>query len=551
MNKRKTKFTRYLFALLREYKKEECYGVVMTVFCSFSVFVTPYLSKHLIDNVAKFKSTAEMYPSMLIFLAVCLLQPIFNYLRDYFFMYISENIKFDVRSRLFLRVINSPLCFFDKTTKGDIISRIANDGGSLSSFITSFWAVVVNNAVCVLMSIVGMFLLSPSIAFVLTLYIMIYTVFNVCVGEKFEKISSESLSLNDRFYTTIEQNIDNIELIKAFVAEKRVSSQYLCTLKKLFNLGIRNAKLASLCNGVSNTIVIFAIATIYCLGFGGVLNGWMTIGSVVALEVYFQMLLGPIHELINSNMAYRQFIPVLKRLHEYFELPAEGMVPSKNAQKTKKTPSVVFKNVTFGYDGQQGILDNFSFDFCGVGLYGIIGPSGIGKSTIAKLMMGFYEPCGGEVLVRPGESLATSLCDLRLNISFVSQSTQLFNVSVRENLLLGHQHQNDISDAKLIAVCKRLNLHSKIESLPDKYDTIINEKINLSGGEMQRLAIVRAYLKDAPINIFDEITSSLDDANSQDVMEIINEMKQKSVVILLTHKLKMLEGAKKVIKLGG
>jgi ATP-binding cassette subfamily B protein len=233
-------------------------------------------------------------------------------------------------------------------------------------------------------------------------------------------------------------------------------------------------------------------------------------------------------------------------LHEYFELPVESYAVGYTREPVQK-PAIVFENVSFGYVSEQRILDNFNFEFCGPGLYGIMGPSGIGKSTIAKLVLNLYKPDSGSVVIYLDKSIANSLEEVRTNISYVAQSTELFNISIRENVLLGCK--KEVSDAMLAAICERLNLHDKIERLVDGYDTVVSEKINLSGGEMQRLALARAYLKNAPITILDEVTSSLDDANSQSVMEVINEMKQKSIVILLTHRAAMLVRAKKVINL--
>ncbi|GHU85674.1 ABC transporter permease [Clostridia bacterium] len=548
MKKQVFEFKSYLFNLIKEHKKKEFLGILVTFLLNFSVFVTPYLSRYLIDSVAKFETIKDIYLVFFVFLIACLLQPIFGYVRDSIFRYVSENIKMDIRSKLFMKVLYSPVVFFDKNSKGDVISRITNDGGSLSGFITTFWAVVVNNIIFLLMSLIGMFLLSHFITFVLVFIMLAYAAYNVYIGEKFEKISEKSLKLNDEFYTTIEQNIDNIELIKTFVVEEKTNEQYNSVLNKLYEISNKSGQLASFSGGISSTIVAFAIATIYLLGFNFVLANQMTIGAVVALIVYFQMLIGPIHELISSNTAYRQLVPVLKRLHEYLMLPAETFEEMQNNQPAGNEPLVIFQNVSFGYGDGEEVLSNLSFELRGTGLFGVVGSSGIGKSTVAKLMLRLYKPKCGNVDVYPCNTKVTSLKQLRSEIGYVAQSTELLNVSVRQNLLLGCE--NNVSEEELVDVCKRLGLHDKIVSLANGYDSIVNEKINFSGGEIQRFAIARVCLKKAPINIFDEITSSLDVVNFQKVVKIIDEMKQKSMVILITHKLNMLDGARKVIDLG-
>ena len=536
----------YLLKIVKKYKNKEILGIAISLFYSFLAFLIPYTSKYLIDSMTQ-KQTVNQEIFILIFFVISILQPILGYFKDVIFKNISESITYEIKSNLFSNILEAQFVFFEKTAKGEVLSRIVNDGDKASNFLTNIWLILIGDIIFLCIGMIEIFLLSRQIFFLIICGLLVYFIYNLYVDKVFEKLSEKNSAINDKICTIIEQSINNIELIKTFSAEKKINNLYLKFLNTSCQTNKKTEERASFYNGISETIVIITTSLLYYFGFNLLAKNKLTIGTIIALVSYFQMLLSPVHDLISFNIEYHKIVPITKRLFTYLNLPKE--IDHINLPKltVKKTPTLVFNNVSFHYKDGTNILEKLSFQFEGPGLYCFVGSSGIGKSTVARLILGLYQPCQGNINVFLNKKSITSLKELRSNISYVSQNSEMSNATLRENLTLGCS--SDISDNKLTEVCKKLGLSNKIKTLSDGYNTIINEKINFSGGEIQRVAIARALLKDSPINIFDELTSSLDETNFQNVLKIIKEMQKSKMVILITHRLEILKDANQVINL--
>lgn len=322
-------------------------------------------------------------------------------------------------------------------------------------------------------------------------------------------------------------------------------SKFLYYAKRLYTNKLKLYNLYNIVDSINGTIEVLSISLIYIVGFFLISKGKLTIGSVVAFDVYFQMIIPSIKILINFNSNYHEVVPMLSRLEEYFNIKQE--TPMTSCKFSNHSPSICFDKVTFKYDTDyqsRNILDSFSLKMDSNGLYGLVGQSGTGKSTIAKLMVGLYQPLKGNIMIDFGEE---TISNVRDNIGYASQNMKLFyNTTIRYNMTLGN---NSISNEEIRYICDKLNLNDKILKLPNGYEELVTEMTNLSFGEVQRIILARIYLQRKPINILDEITSSLDCSNTQLAKDVINELSKKSLVVLLTHNLDLLDGAKQLIRL--
>lgn len=542
---------KYLINFIEKYKTLEIIGLLITILYTIAVFLAPYASRYLIDDVLTTNSYEKLYYGILIFFVICIAQPLTGYVKDYIFLYISELISLDTRNKLFSKVVKAPLMFFDKTSKGEIISRIVNDGRQISDFVTNIFIVLIKNIILLVMVIVGMLILSPLITSIVIMFFLVYFIINIIISKKFEKLSSASLVNFDQFCTNIDQTVDNIVLIKTFMLEKHTESQYVKLLNKIYKNNMKTGKLRYLLDSLSSAIVVLSLTIIYGLGAILIMKHQLTIGTVVALGLYFQIFVQPIQELMNSNIKFREVVPIVERLNNYLYMQEEKNINPiiTDMNSNLSGTNIEISNLCFDYQKDLDTIEvlhclNMAID--NLGFYGIVGNSGSGKSTIAKILLGMYMPQKGQINICINGHALQSLSELRANISYVSQEVEMFNMSIRQNLLIGNP---TASEEEIIDVCKKLNIHNKIISLPNGYEDVINEKINLSGGEKQRLSIARAYLKNATINIFDEITSSLDKSCEDNVDDIIHELSEKSIVIFITHKLQSLVDAKRIFVL--
>lgn len=252
----------------------------------------------------------------------------------------------------------------------------------------------------------------------------------------------------------------------------------------------------------------------------------MSLGTMFAISLYFQVLVQPVYELINNTIQFRDIIPSLKQLDEYLSLGKEpqNMKLNNLSSACNIDNSLLVKGLNFNYkkDGQEiRALKNINIRFEGNGIYGIVGSSGSGKSTLIKLTLSLYSWNCGEIELTSNGKRIYNISDIRDSISYVSQDLELLNASILENLKLFNPN---ITTESVMYICKKLNLDDTINQLPLEYNDIINKKVNLSGGEKQRLCIARAILKNSPIYIFDEPISSLAASSENIVCSIINEL---------------------------
>lgn len=531
---------RRIIPLIKPYLFFEILGAILTILYTFAIFATPLVSKYLIDEVIPAKSIYKLYLGLGIFLIVCIAQPIVGYLKDLLFLHITEIITLKIRKKLFLKLIYAPLKFFDDTHKGEIISRIINDSRGASEFITNFFVIFVKNVFLIIVVIGGMLYLSPMITGIVIILFLLFFIVNWILSRRFSILQAKVQQNYDMICTNVEQMADSILTIKSFLAENKIFDKYEQVITNAYRNNKKIGHLSILLNNLTGVIVILSLVVIYGVGALQVMNEHMTLGTIIAIGLYFQILVQPTYELLNNNIHLRKVIPIFDRLYEYFDLENE---PLKD-EIISLDGEISIERVSFYYNENVCALNDISFIIEPKSFVALVGRSGSGKSTIVKLLLGFYRPTSGKIKIGGKDILDMGVNVLRKNISFVPQDIELFNTSIKENIRFG---KPDASDEEIFEICKKLKLHGKIISLPEGYDTIISERVNLSGGEKQRVAIARALIKKPKIFILDEPTSSLDPENEMILSEILKEISKDCTVIVIAHRLTTVVGADKII----
>jgi ABC-type bacteriocin/lantibiotic exporter with double-glycine peptidase domain len=530
-----------IWELIRPYFSAEILGLALTIVNTAAVFAAPIVSKYLIDEVLPAHSQEKLYYGLGLFLITCLAQPLAGYLKDLIFLSISENITYDIRKNLFARIIEAPLHFFDATPKGEIISRIINDGRSSSEFVSHLLIIVVKDFLLVIMVLGGMFYLSVPITAAVLLLLGIFIFVNSRLSRKFTALSAQTQQNFDSICKNVNQMLDGIITIKAFLLGDTVKMNFEHTLHNAFVCNKKVGSLGIFINNLTGSITVLALGVIYGLGMWLVISGKTTLGAVMALGIYFQLLTQPVLELQNNQIAYQKMLPIFTRLNEYLELKAEqtGVNQAEPVQG-----KIVAKNLSFAYHNAEETLHDINLVIPARGLIGLVGRSGSGKSTFVKLLLGFYLPTAGTITIGEKNILEIGVGDLRNSISFVPQEIDLFNCSIKENISCGRP---EITAERIVALCKQLGLHEKISALPEGYDSIISERVNLSGGEKQRIGIARALIKNAPVVIFDEPTAALDPENEAIIRNILEELSRERTVIVVAHKSTTIAKAQQIV----
>lgn len=451
-------------------------------------------------------------------------------------MKISEDIVRDYRVRMFEKVLRAPIQFFENNKNGEVVSRICNDGISVSDFLTDFFVVFIKNIVLVSMILVGMFMMSPILTGIVVILYVIYAILNYRMSQEFSTLSRNCRNSYDKICVKISQSITFIDTIKSYMQKNAWIDDYKEIAKESYinNLKVRNRN--NLLNCLSTSLVVISLTIVYGVGGYMIMSGKSTIGTIAAFGLFFQNLSSPIYEFMNANIDFKRMEPIFERINEYLALPEEY----QNGAVLEKMDSIKFKNVNFIYQKAENMsLKQVNMEFPARGMIALVGDSGAGKSTIIKLLNGYYNNYEGQILINAKEMCTYETQAVRKLISIVSQDIVLMNDTIRNNILMGSTG----TEKQMKEICQYVNLSEVIEKLPDGYDTVVNERINLSGGEKQRIAIARAVMRNSQVYIFDEPTAALDNKNEMHIKKIIEKLAKEKLVIVITHNLYLLNKA--------
>lgn len=514
--------------ILKQYIKKEIIGVVFTIVYSMFTFVTPIVSSYLVDEVIPTKSLKKLFVGVGMFVIICVLQPIIGCIKDYIFIDITENITFDIRKKLYKKIVHADFEFLDQAKSGDLVSIIMGDGRAISEFISNLFAILLKNALTILMIVIGMISIDWKTSLIVFLAFTFMIILQSIFNSKIRRISNEIQINYDNMCTCISQTNSMISYIKLENEEKSAILQYSDIIKKMKKDNIILDRTMVLINNITSIIIVVCVGIIYVFGALAVMNGKMTIGNVIAMGLYFQMLAGPLYEVMGIGIDTNVLVPIVERIERYEALTSEKLGECELVECIK---NISIEHLEYSRKGKK-VLSDINIRFPQNGIVYIVGESGTGKSTLLKLMMGMYKVDDNMITYNGIDINKYDIMSLRERISYVPQECQLFNRSVMYNLTYG---VDKVKYSEIIELCKILRIHETIEGLEYGYDSIITEKTNLSGGEKQRILLARAILKNSDVIMLDEPLASLDEENIGILGNVISKIAQTRLIIMVTH----------------
>jgi len=433
--------------------------------------------------------------------------------------------------------------FFDKAKKGEIISKMTNDTKQVSDFVSNFFSTLIKNILLITLIIIAMLSISWKITIVVLVLFIIFFVLSNKLDKNLEIISKKIAQNNDTLYSKIEQMLAMINTIKNYSFENQIINSHNETLVKQYNSTKKRNILTLVINNISVLFTLISLSVIYLLGCIDIINNMLTVGSIVTLGLLFQILIQPFYEIVNGVIEFKNTKPILNRIYEFCNLEQE--VKKNNKVNAVAKEYLKIKNLKFNYNLNEHVLEHISMEFPNKGLIGIMGESGSGKSTLIKLLLKYYIPTSGNIFLY-GKNYNTIGIEARHCFAVVPQEVILLNMSIMENFLVVN---SGLSESNVIEYCKKVNLHDKIMALESRYNSIINEKCNLSGGEKQRLGIAIALSRKCNILLLDEPTSALDVSNENIIVALLKEESQEKLVIIITHRKSTLKDADLIYKI--
>ena len=526
-----------------ELKKRVLLSLVLLVIAKIAVVSTPLIFMLVVDTFTLPSNTNTSYFLSFGVIAliagfgiVRLIGATFDQLKDAIFAKVAQQALRKLASRTFRHIHSLSLRFhLEKKTGG--LSRIVDRGVKGVEFLLRFliFSIVPLVFELILVSVILFQRFGVEYVLVVIISISIFIFFTFRTTEWRDEIRA-SMNLQDTKASQIAvESIINYETVKYFNAEEREFGKYNSVMENYEEDSIKSAKsLAFLNSGQALIITAGTIAVLVIASFD-LQSGLITIGEFVGLNVIMMQLFLPLNFL---GTVYREIRQSLVDMGEMFDLlDQEIEVQDSDISKEIdfKKGEIVFKDVDFYYDPSRKILSKFNLKIYPGTVVAIVGASGSGKSTLARLIFRFYDVCNGQISIDGTNITSLKQLNLREQIGIVPQDTVLFNESIYYNIAYG---KPDATKKDIIEVAKASKLHTFIVSLDKGYDTIVGERgLKLSGGEKQRVGIARTILKNPPILIFDEATSSLDTKTEQEIQKSLNNISKGKTVLMIAHRL--------------
>jgi subfamily B ATP-binding cassette protein MsbA len=531
--------------LIRHWRKG-LVGVVLVIFSSLLAFPVPLITRYLIDDVILAHQLNKLWWALILLAGVKGISLGLGAIQQFYFTRFEQTVILDIQSNLFAHLLHFPKAFFDENEIGYLMSRIQQDVYGVQWFFSQTVVYTLSSILRFVGGVVFLFYLEWRLALaVVVLLPFLVWVLGYFSG-KMRILSHEQMEQQANVSRNLHEVLASTTLIKTFASEKRTITRMITEWKVAQQLNLEQTTVGSLANLLISALPSLANAVVFVSGAYWVIQGTWTFGSLTAFTSYLGYVYGPAMTLASTNLQMQNALASLARISGLYRI-----VPEENLGVGEKVEclqgEVEFKDATFSYGGREPVLEHISFHVAPGEQIAIVGPSGVGKTTLISLILRLYQPTKGDLLFDGRPASEYELCSLRQRIGYVPQTSLLVYGTILENLRYGNF---DADEAHVVQAAKTAGIHDFIISLSDGYQALVGEGgVNLSEGQKQRLAIARALIKDPDILILDEPTSALDSLTEHSFIEALKPMTQGKTLFLIAHRLSTVRNASRLIVL--
>ncbi len=450
----------------------------------------------------------------------------------------------EIQQALFDRTLHLPKSFFDAKETGYLMSRLLGDVNGLrwffSSSIVHMFSSVLRFAGGTVFLIYLNWRLALAVLVVLPLMFLSVRFF----GGKIRVLSHHGMERHAEVYQSVQESLAQTSLIKAFATEKRTLNSLMGKLRASFQVGMEQNTLGAVANLAINFAPDLAHLIVMAGGAYLIIRGEWSVGSLLAFQSYVGFVYGPAQFLAQANFQWQGAVASLERVSALFDV-----VPEEQAGVGMKSErlrgEVEFRNVSFSYNGIDTVLEDISFLARAGEHMAVVGPSGVGKTTLVSLLLQFYRPQKGQIIIDGRPATEYELNSLRRRIGYVPQSPTLLSGTIEENLRYGDPEANA---AQIEKAARTAGIHDFIAALPDGYGSAVGERgVNFSEGQKQRLAIARALVKDPDILVLDEPTSALDSRTEESIFASLPDMVRGKTLFIIAHRLSTIRQSDRIL----
>ncbi len=537
---------RRLLVYLKPYRIRLVLAAVFMLLTSGMIAAQTYLVKPAFDKVLLNKDLKLLFllpPALII---VSILKGAASYARDYFMGYVGQKVVNDIRDQLYAHITSLSFSYFTKTPTGVIISRIINDVNLVQGALTRAPSSLVQGVTTMLALMGYVIYLNWRLAVFSLVVLPLAGIALSKFSRRFRKISTQMQEQIGSLTIHLHETISGVRIVKAFGMESYESRRFAERNKSLFNSLMRSLKTSAVSHPVMEVISMLGTSLVIVFGGYWIIRGSMTVGEFLSFMTALVFFYKPLKDLNGINNTLQDGIAAAKRIFEVLDTRPEIKDTAGAAAVSRDFKTIAFRNVSFKYEDDY-VLKNVDLTVRAGETIAIVGKSGGGKTTLVNLIPRFYDVSDGAVLIDGMDIRRATIGSLRSCTAIVTQQTILFNDTVRENISYGNTAKS-LED--VVQAARAANAEDFVRALPERYETVIGESgVKLSGGQRQRIAIARALLKDAPILILDEATSSLDTESEREVQNALEALMKGRTSFVIAHRLSTIMNADRIIVL--
>ncbi|QAA31188.1 ABC transporter ATP-binding protein [Clostridium manihotivorum] len=536
-----------LILYFKKYKFKLMIAILLIVVAAYLAALSPtfegMITTQLFSDITVGKSVnfAKITQIIISLIFIYIAGNLSSYIYQFFLTDAIQNAMKDLRKDVQWKIAKLPVSYFDKNSLGDTLSRVSNDVDAISNALQQSFAQVLNAILGLGLALYMMFRIHSGMAMISLAIIVISIVFSKMITKKSQPIFEKQQNALGRLNAVVQEKFTGFNEIKLFGKQEDSIQEFTEANEELCKEGFRAQFISGLMTPLVSFITYVGIGAVAILGSFYVISGAIAVGQLQAFIRYIWQVNQPMSQITQLAGAIQSSIAAVHRVFEFLNEEEEIDKLQIQQKNESNQGNVCFENVTFSYSKDKALLKDVSFNVKSGQMVAIVGPTGVGKTTLINLLMRFYDINSGSIKIDGIDIRNMKRDTLREKFGMVLQDTWLFNGSIKDNIAYGKEGAND---EEIVRAAKVANVHHFITTLPDGYDMVLNEEANnISQGEKQLMTIARTVLCDPPILILDEATSSVDTRLEQKLQTAMRNIMKDRTSFVIAHRLSTIKNA--------
>jgi len=533
---------RYFLPYMVGYKKEFLFAIIGMIAVAIGTTGTAHLLKPILDDVFISKDETMLTIIPILVIGIFALKSIGRFIQTYYTAYIGDDIVRKLRDKLALHLMHQDIAYLNKMRSGELLSRVTNDLTRVQDVVSSLLPTVMVKIMLIFTLTGYVIYQSPKLAFYFLIIMPLALLPLQILAKKMKRYSKRSQESTSNLTARLTEIFNNIEVIKSNSSQTFEHKRFKEENFRFFTFSIKQVRINALTGPTLEVFGSVAMAIAIYIGAKEVIDGSITVGTFFAFITALFMLYDPIKVLAKIHNKMQDALAATERLQELFENEPTITSGDKTLQKVEK---IELQEIGLKYD-EEIALQEINLTATKGKVYALVGDSGAGKSSFINLLVRFYDPSSGRILINDQELKSYTLASLHHKIALVTQRIFIFQDSVLANVCYGAEQNRD----RAIEALKKAQAWEFVEKLDEEIETVLDEfGTNLSGGQRQRIALARAIYKEPEILILDEATSALDNKSEKAIQIALDSLKKSMITFVVAHRLSTIENADTILLL--